>query len=81
MHFLDSQFELLHLLLVIIIWKLEINLVAFLRISVDIVKVAIASDSTSKVHVLLHYSGTFGVNGAEIRVLEKGDDVRFSCFL
>ena len=81
MHLLDLNFKCLQLLLVIIIWELEINLITLFWLSVDIVKVTIPSDSASKVHVLFHYCSTFGMNSAEVCVLKESNNVSFSSFL
>jgi hypothetical protein len=42
---------------------------------------AVAADSACKLHVLGHYSNTFGVNGTQVRVFEEPDQISLSAFL
>lgn len=53
----------------------EEDLIASLRLSVTEVCGLVASDAPGQVHVLLLHSHAFGVDGAQVRVLEKADNV------
>ena len=63
------------------VWQRKEDFVASLGLKVTVVVVTISANATCKVHVLLLNSNAFGVNGAEVSVFEKTDDVGFSGFL
>lgn len=56
-------------------------LITSLWLTVDVVKVAVSADATSELHVFLVDGLTLGVDGTEVGVLEKTDDVGLGCFL
>ena len=40
-----------------------------------------STDSSGQLDVLWHDGDTFGMDGAQVGVLEKSDEVSFGCFL
>ncbi len=71
----------IHLLLVTVVWQLEEDFITRLGLGVTEVKVAITSDPSGELHVLLLDGQALRVDRAEVGVLEEADDVGLGGFL
>ena len=78
-HLFDLFLEFAHLLLVP--RKAEVNFIALLGRVVCEVEMAVSTDASGENHVLLLHGDAFGVDAAEVCVLEQSNDVGFGGFL
>ena len=80
-HGLNLLLKLLHLVAFVAVGKLEEHLITSLGLVVDVVKVAITSDSSCEHHVFSHDRLSLRVDGTQVSVFEDTNDVGFSGFL
>ena len=71
----------LHVLLVVGVGEGKEDLISRLGLHVCVVEVAVSSDATGQVHVLLLNGDALGVDRAQVRVLEQTYDVGFGGLL
>lgn len=60
---------------------LDLPVVPFLGLSLVRLGEPLATDPPSELHVLGHYGLALSMNGAELRVFEETNNVRFYAFL
>ena len=73
--------ELDQFMLIIVIWQAKVDLVSTLRDHITVVSVAVATDATGQVHVLLLDGLALSMDGAQIGVLKDTDKVGLGSFL
>ena len=61
--------------------ELQEDFIAGLWLEVSEVMHAVSADAPGQIHVFLHHSHSLGMDGAQVSVLEKTNNVGLSCLL